>query len=229
MLGMLKEAILLGIGAIFGLGAALMSAAAPLYAPNAPLWVWHWTFWGGVTLMVLMLLDLYFLLVWDSGPRFLPVILINIGLCTAASGLVMHYSTPPGIITENAKKAKVQMARRWIHLANDITADLPLFAGRIPPSAFVPNLSAEQRHALWVQEVQRSTEDFQANIVRIRAKYVGRLAQARDEMRANNISIENALGQELLNMTNSFSFQRWVEKLESEGRKILTEAGEDEN
>jgi hypothetical protein len=53
---MLKDVVILAIGALFGLGAAMAALAAPSHFPNKPAWVWYWTFWGGVTLMVLMVL-----------------------------------------------------------------------------------------------------------------------------------------------------------------------------
>lgn len=66
---MLKDLALLGVGAIFGLGATLMSLAAPLYFPNAPRWIWRWLFWGGIVLMLLMIADALVLLKWNGTLR----------------------------------------------------------------------------------------------------------------------------------------------------------------
>ena len=61
---MFREIILLGVGAIFGLGTAMTSMAAPSYFPNMPSWVWYWLFWGGIALMALMVSDAICVLVW---------------------------------------------------------------------------------------------------------------------------------------------------------------------
>ncbi len=94
---MLKELIPLGVGAIFGLGTALMATAAPLYYPNAPSWVWHWLFWGGLALMALMVLDVALLFLWraDVGaPKLWPALILNLSLAVAAGATIWHYSFP---------------------------------------------------------------------------------------------------------------------------------------
>jgi hypothetical protein len=94
MVQMLRDFILLGIGALFGLGAALMSTAAPLYFPNAPSWVWHSLFWRGITLIALMVADSVILLL--LGGRFInlgPAILANISIFALASAIIWQSSS----------------------------------------------------------------------------------------------------------------------------------------
>jgi hypothetical protein len=43
---MFREIILLAVGAVFGLGATMTAAVAPIYLPNMPPWAVHWLFWG---------------------------------------------------------------------------------------------------------------------------------------------------------------------------------------
>jgi hypothetical protein len=103
-LGMLKDIILLGLGAAFGLGAALMALAAPLYLPSAPTWVWHWVFWSGLCLMVLMLADAGILLVMGSHFLRLPTAIFgNIGLFLTVLAVIAQ--TAPELPKEVIKKA----------------------------------------------------------------------------------------------------------------------------
>jgi hypothetical protein len=83
---MVREIVLLGIGALFGLGATMSALAAPAYFPNAPPWVWHWLFWGGIALMALMICDAACLAVWRL--RVLTVILANAGILMLASAAI---------------------------------------------------------------------------------------------------------------------------------------------
>jgi hypothetical protein len=83
---MLKDIILLAIGAIFGLGATMAGAAAPSHFPSTPSWVWYWLFWGGIALMGLMLIDGLWLLV--QRPSLKSAGLINIGLLFLAAGII---------------------------------------------------------------------------------------------------------------------------------------------
>jgi hypothetical protein len=66
---MAREFFWFGIGAVFGLGAALMALAAPLYFPNAPNATWHYLFWGGIALMILMIIDGVGLAAWTEDGR----------------------------------------------------------------------------------------------------------------------------------------------------------------
>ena len=92
---MFKELILLGIGCFFGLGAALVPAAAPQYFPNAPTWVWHWSFWGGLVLMVVMLADGLVLLQFGSRLiRMGPALLANVGVFALACAIIWQFEPP---------------------------------------------------------------------------------------------------------------------------------------
>jgi hypothetical protein len=90
---MLKEIILLAVGAVFGLGATLMAGAAPFYFPNTPPWVLHAAFWGGCALMGLMVLDAGLLFLWrDTGPKLGPGVVINLAIAAIVGALIWHYS-----------------------------------------------------------------------------------------------------------------------------------------
>ena len=73
----------------------LMSAAAPLYFPNAPSYIWHWAFWLGLTVMALTALDAALLWLWSDGPRPFPAILINVGAILIAAGFIWHSQPRP--------------------------------------------------------------------------------------------------------------------------------------
>ena len=88
---MLKDFIPLAIGAVFGLGTAMASLAAPIYFPSTPQWALHWLFWGGIFLMILMVFDGAILLFWH--PRFTTALLLNIGLLFLASTAI--FDTAP--------------------------------------------------------------------------------------------------------------------------------------
>lgn len=129
-------------------------------------------------------------------------------------------------IVQKEKRQKIAMARRWIRLADDIQTDAST-ANFVPPT-YLPGLTPEQRQTLWQQETQRSIADFNAQIARLKTKYAGRLAQARDEMQTNNINLAVGMAAPdgTIVLVNSFSFERWAQKLSAEGRKILTENDE---
>jgi len=85
---MARDIILLGLGAIFGLGTALVAMAAPLYYPNAPAWTWHWMFWAGIVLMVLMIVDAGFLLAFSRAIQAGPAILGNAAITALAAAII---------------------------------------------------------------------------------------------------------------------------------------------
>ncbi len=91
---MLRDLILLGIGAVFGLGTALAAMAAPLYFPNAPPWVWHWMFWTGIALMVLMITDGAILFFFGRTFHLGPAALANICLFGLAIALIWQTASP---------------------------------------------------------------------------------------------------------------------------------------
>jgi hypothetical protein len=88
---MLKDLVLLGIGALFGLGATMAALAAPAYYPHTPLWVWHSLFWGGIALMTLMLADVVLLFFWK--PSVLAAILFNLGGISVAAAIIVDTSS----------------------------------------------------------------------------------------------------------------------------------------
>jgi len=96
---MLREIVLLTIGALFGLGTVMAALAAPSHFPNAPSWVWHWLFWGGVALMILMVADGAWLLI--RRPDWLTAVLMNVGLIFVAAALISFFDARH--TTERAK------------------------------------------------------------------------------------------------------------------------------
>lgn len=82
----LREIILLSLGALFGLGATITSVAVPALYPNVPQWVWHWAFWGGIAIMLLIAIDTACLSFWH--PRASTALFFNVGLLAlAAAGI----------------------------------------------------------------------------------------------------------------------------------------------
>src|SRR5262249_39929768 len=87
---MLRELVLVGIGAIFGLGATMAAVAAPSHFPNTPPWVWHWLFWGGIALMALMIVNGFLIALWR--PQFWPAVLSNVGVLFLTSAAIAQFS-----------------------------------------------------------------------------------------------------------------------------------------
>lgn len=84
-----KDIVLLAIGAVFGLGATMVSVAVPTYFPNAPSAIWHWLFWGGLALLVLMASDMLILLCFGTKLLgFLQGLMVNGGILIAALGII---------------------------------------------------------------------------------------------------------------------------------------------
>jgi hypothetical protein len=92
---MLRDIVLLGLGAVFGLGTALAAMAAPLYFPNAPSWVWHWMFWIGIALMVLMIADGAIPLLFGRAIHLGPAALANICLFGVAIAVIWQTDISP--------------------------------------------------------------------------------------------------------------------------------------
>jgi len=91
---MLRDLILLGLGAIFGLGSALAAMAAPLYFPNAPPWVWHWMFWVGIAPMALMIADCAILLFFGRSVQLGPAALANVCLFGLVIAVIWQAGAP---------------------------------------------------------------------------------------------------------------------------------------
>jgi internalin A len=87
---MLRELVLLTIAALFGLGSVMSALAAPTHFPSTPAWVWHWLFWGGLALMLVMVLDVACLLFWR--PRPLAALLANAGLLFLSAAVISQFS-----------------------------------------------------------------------------------------------------------------------------------------
>jgi hypothetical protein len=87
---MLKDILLLALGAFFGLGATVAGVAAPTLFPGTPQWVWYWAFWGGIALVSIVAIDGIWLLLWQ--PRPLSAILSNIALAIFAVAVIAQFS-----------------------------------------------------------------------------------------------------------------------------------------
>ena len=62
---MRRELVVLAIAGLFGFGTAMSTLAAPGRFPNIPSWIWYWLFWGGLALVLLMVLDCAWLWFWQ--------------------------------------------------------------------------------------------------------------------------------------------------------------------
>jgi hypothetical protein len=93
---MLKDIVLLGLGAAFGLGASLMATAAPLYFPNASQIIWHWVFWAGLILMAIMLVDAGILLILGPHVLTLPAMIWgNLGVLMLGFAIISQTGQRP--------------------------------------------------------------------------------------------------------------------------------------
>ena len=93
---MLREIVLLALGAIFGLGATMTAAVAPAYLPNMPPWAVHWLFWGGIALMAIMTVDAGCLILWR--PRSMTALFLDLGLflpCRSGNFTIFSLFPPP--------------------------------------------------------------------------------------------------------------------------------------
>jgi hypothetical protein len=87
---MLRDIVILAIGAFFGLGATVAGVAAPGLFPNTPSWIWYWAFWGGICLMSIMAIDAVWLLSWHLRP--VSAVIVNIGLALLAWAAIAQFS-----------------------------------------------------------------------------------------------------------------------------------------
>jgi hypothetical protein len=122
-MGMVKDIVLLAIGAVFGLGACLMSLAAPLYFPNAPQSVWHWFFWSGLAIMIIMIADAGMLLVY--GSRFLrlgPAVVANIALMGLVASAIWQTSYPraPAELAIGPNISFQKFALFWVEIDHEV-------------------------------------------------------------------------------------------------------------
>ena len=65
-----------------------MALAAPLYFPNAPSSVWHWLFWGGITIMLIMIVDAGILLAPARILHIGPTLLMNFAVFILALAVI---------------------------------------------------------------------------------------------------------------------------------------------
>jgi hypothetical protein len=223
---MLKDIILLAIGAVFGLGATMTGVAAPSYFPNAPVWIWHWLFWGGIALMGIMVADGLWLIV--QRPPLKSAILINIGLLFISAGLISLFPTTHNIEQEDMRHKKTAMARQWIDLSNDILGDMPRLNTESPTPIF-GQMSEETKRALRQQELQRTIRAHGTGLNDMSNRYVGRLTKAKVEMEQEHIQLRHDGWAVTIPVVNKFGWQRWAEKLGLEGRRILADLGADES
>lgn len=70
--------------------------------------------------------------------------------------------------------------------------------------------------------------EFQGGMERAQRLFLARITQARDEMVADGIRLEGRLERAGgIFLVNTFCLQGWASKLGAEGRRILTELGEE--
>lgn len=137
---------------------------------------------------------------------------------------------PPLVVksAESGKDANLAMARRWIRLADEISADLPPLQNSFEPP-FMPTTGMTPE--LWKQQTDRSQRAFETLMDSMRLKYRGRIAAVRDEILRNGIPLTRSnpsdvfLTDPTLMLVNHFSFMEWANKLNIEGRSVLSSYG----
>lgn len=99
---MLRTMVLLLVGGLFGLGATVTAAVAPIYMPNIPSWAVHWLFWGGIALVGLMVIDAALIFFWAGSLRenWLQVLSINVGALLIFAGVIFHHAPTVGPLAE---------------------------------------------------------------------------------------------------------------------------------
>jgi hypothetical protein len=156
---MLREIILLVIGALFGLGATMAALAAPAHYTNIPPSIWHWLFWCGMALMALMLVDAGCLVFWR--PRFSTGILLNIGLASLAAAATAQYA-PVAIIQSSALPLTISQLQEpsysrnaWLAPEDNLAHDPAIFS---VPGVFISNFSPTRSVTLRLFLVMRNKQ-----------------------------------------------------------------------
>ena len=136
-------------------------------------------------------------------------------------------AAPAGLYWRNSqvRVEKAAMARRWISLSNEIFADLPATIPSLEQPIFTPDMSEATKRQLSQQANNRSLRASDDARNAMSTHYSGPLAEAKLEMKDNGVTIPDELG---IPIVNSFGWQAWAEKLGGEGRRILTQLGEQE-
>jgi hypothetical protein len=92
------EIILLALGALFGVGGTIAGVAVPLLYLNTPPSMWHWAFWGGIALMILVVINTTLLLLLH--PQLTAALLFNVGMVLVAFAAILQWSpraSPPTV------------------------------------------------------------------------------------------------------------------------------------
>jgi hypothetical protein len=151
---MLKELVLLAIGAIFGPGATMSALAAPAYFPNAPSWAWHWLFWGGIALMTLVAIDgISLIILKPSGPTAL---LMNAGIVLFSAALINHFSAksvPTDVSI--APSVVLLMQGDQLRLFNNSKFDIQLYGdkfGNEAPNMDQPRVIPASHHYYFITD-----------------------------------------------------------------------------
>jgi hypothetical protein len=86
---MSRDLAFLIVAALFGLGVAMVALAQPSYLPHVPKSTWHWLFWGGLALMLLMILDVVGIKFWREYT--LSASLGNAGILLLCAAVIAFY------------------------------------------------------------------------------------------------------------------------------------------
>jgi hypothetical protein len=132
---------------------------------------------------------------------------------------------------ESEREKIIGMARRWVRLSQDIQVDLAHYtsmsAFRVDWNKYA-HLSQEAKHELWQAEIDLRSAAHWNRLQTLTNRFQGRIVQAQQEMRDRGIALQGFLGTPMFRPVNDFDFIQWANKLSAEGRKLLSELGEDE-
>jgi len=106
---MSRDLALLIVAAVFGLGVAMVALAQPSYLPHVPKSTWHWLFWGGLALMLLMILDVVGIKFWREYT--LSASLGNVGILPLCAAVIAFYRPVEDYNEDSASQTAAALAQ----------------------------------------------------------------------------------------------------------------------
>jgi hypothetical protein len=218
-----KIGVAFALLAFSGVGIALMSINAPFFGsmvsllgPAGIIWVYWRDF---VPLKPIDAAECA-----SAVERSIALIFMLVAL--VAPG-VTYVTVARERATKDLEQSQIEIARRWIRLSEEILTDIPSVKNSFKIPTYDPSIPQEIRNRLWQEETQRSLDTFQQGLAMLTQKYSSRIAEAELEMKKMNIKlVENGMTLDRP-LVNTFSWEAWSAKLGGEGRRILTQYGQE--